>query len=376
MSTTYRLVFISLFISASALAQQAFIYVSDAGNFQNGPWQILKYTASGEFVGVFATENIDWPQDILFLDEDSTVLISNISTGRINKYDALTGLWVGTFAANLSDPTRMAIGPDSLLYVLQWAGTYQVKRYQLDGTFVDVFTNTGVNAAIGMDWNSQGYLFVSSYYDGKVDCFDTDGNFVTTYVDSALAGPTNIWFDDEDILHVLDYDGDAVKRFDTAGNYIDTWITGLDQCEGFAFMDDGSLLFGNGGTGSVKQYDSTGTYLGDFITPNLGGLIRPNAVVIHMETVADTSDTVTTIGLSLEKELVKIYPTAGRQFKSDKGMESVKGVYVYDLNGHLVYQGSVNSSRLWDATDCSEGTYIIELLFSDGLRKQQKVIVR
>jgi hypothetical protein len=37
----------------------------------------LKYTAAGEFVQVFTNENLGWPQDILFLDADSTVLISN-----------------------------------------------------------------------------------------------------------------------------------------------------------------------------------------------------------------------------------------------------------------------------------------------------------
>ncbi|MEZ4722555.1 MAG: T9SS type A sorting domain-containing protein [Flavobacteriales bacterium] len=365
--------FFSLFISTTALAQEPFIYVSDVGDFQNGPWQILKYSGDGEFVGVFTTENLGWPQDILFLDEDSTVLIPNISTGRINTYNAQTGAWVGTFASGLSDPTRIVIGPDSLLYVLQWAGSNQVLRYELDGTFVDVFTNTGVNASIGIDWNSKGFLFVSSYYDAKVDCFDTAGNYVSTFVDSALAGPTNIWFDEEDVLHVLDFDGDAVKRFDTAGNYIDTWITGLDQCEGFAFMEDGSLLIGNGGTGSVKRYDSAGNYLSDLVMPGTGGLIRPNAVVIHMEIPMDTTDSSTAVGSLSSKNNVSVYPTAGRQFYCK---EPVKEVRVYSANAQVVYTGESPSSLVWDASQMPSGAYIIELRLSDGVIKRQKVLVK
>jgi len=72
-----RIIFSFLLFSHNAGARQAFIYVSDVGDFQDGPSQVLKYTAAGEFVQVFTNENLGWPQDILFLDADSTVLISN-----------------------------------------------------------------------------------------------------------------------------------------------------------------------------------------------------------------------------------------------------------------------------------------------------------
>jgi len=112
--------------------------------------------------------------------------LTNIISGRIDKYNAQTGAWLGVFANGISDPTRMVIGPYSLLYLLQWAGSNRVLCYDLDGIFVDVFSNTGVNASIGIDRNFERILFVSSYYDHKIDGFDTAGNFITTFIDSAL----------------------------------------------------------------------------------------------------------------------------------------------------------------------------------------------
>ena len=48
-----------------------YIYVSDAGNFNKPPWQILKYDENGQNSKVFISEDqgLDWPQDIVFLED-------------------------------------------------------------------------------------------------------------------------------------------------------------------------------------------------------------------------------------------------------------------------------------------------------------------
>lgn len=48
-----------------AAAQDFEIYVSDAGNFDNPPWQILRYEADGGNPQVFIDEMLAWPQDIV-----------------------------------------------------------------------------------------------------------------------------------------------------------------------------------------------------------------------------------------------------------------------------------------------------------------------
>ena len=274
-------VFSLLLIPSNTIAQEMNIYVSDAENFSNPPWKILKFDGNGENPQVFINDQLAWPQDIVFLEDQQVVLISNLNSGRITKYNSSTGVYIDNFATGIAGPTRMKIGEDSLLYVLQWSGNGKVRRYQLSGAFVDEFTSVGVPQSIGLDWDSSGNLYVSSYSGDNVRRFDPSGNDLGLFVTSNLAGPTNIWIHENDNLFVLDYDGTAVKKFNTNGIFQNNFITGLSQSEGVDFFSNGNILIGNGATHSVKMYDSNGVYIKDFIPNGSGGLINPNAVVIR-----------------------------------------------------------------------------------------------
>ena len=176
-------------LSSSAFSQDTFVYVSDAGNFSAPPWQILKFDENGQNPEVFIDTNLNWPQDIVFLDNSDTVLISNLNSGRINRHSATTGDFIDSFATSIAQPTRMKIGADNYLYVLQWSDDGRVKRYELDGTFVDDFTNVGVPQSIGLDWDADGNLYVSSFSGQYVRKFDANGNF---QLDPTVAGGVNI----------------------------------------------------------------------------------------------------------------------------------------------------------------------------------------
>jgi sugar lactone lactonase YvrE len=269
-----------LFVS-NAFGQDTEIYVSDAGNFSSPPWQILKFDGNGDNPQVFINENLGWPQDIVFLDDANTVLISNLSTNQITRYDSATGTYIDTFAQVPGGPTRMKIGNDGLLYVLQWNGNGRVLRYQLNGTYVGEFTSIGVPQSIGMDWDAEGNLYVSSYTSDHVRKFDGGGNDLGLFISSNLVGPTNITFDSNGDLLVSDYDFGRVKRFDSAGNYLSDFISGLSKVEGIDMFANGNILVGNGGQHSVRMYDSDGQFIENFITSGSGGLITPNAIVIR-----------------------------------------------------------------------------------------------
>ncbi|HEY6437246.1 MAG TPA: hypothetical protein VIY47_11705, partial [Ignavibacteriaceae bacterium] len=177
-----------LSITSNVFCQDVEIYVSDAGNFSSPPWQILKFDENGENPEVFINTNLAWPQDILFLEDQQVVLISNYNTGRITKYNSSTGIYIEDFASGVGGPTRMKIGADSLLYVLQAAGNGRVRRYRLNGIFVDEFTNIGVPQSIGIDWDSNGNLYVSSYNGDFVRKFDADGNDLGIFINTNLLG--------------------------------------------------------------------------------------------------------------------------------------------------------------------------------------------
>lgn len=284
------IVLVFLFSMSVTFSQNIEIYVSDAGNFSNPPWKILKFDENGENPEIFIDTVLAWPQDIVFLEDQQVVLISNLSSGRITKYNSSTGDYIGNFATGIAGPTRMKIGADSLLYVLQWSGNGKVRRYQLNGTFVDEFTSVGVPQSIGLDWDSNGNLYVSSYSGDNVSRFGPSGNDLALFVTSNLAGPTNIWFNANGDLLVSDYDGTVVKRFNSNGVFQNNFATGLSQSEGVDFFPNGNLLIGNGATHSVKMYDSNGVYIEEFIPNGSGGLMTPNAVVIRKSNPVSVDD--------------------------------------------------------------------------------------
>ena len=86
--------FMAMWFPGSLWAQNPSIYVSDAGNFNLPPWQILKFDVNGENGKVFIADHLAWPQDILFLEPDNVVLISNLNTGEILRFDASTGTYI------------------------------------------------------------------------------------------------------------------------------------------------------------------------------------------------------------------------------------------------------------------------------------------
>ena len=145
--------FFMLLMSAIVYSQSYDIYVSDAGNFDKPPWQILKYDQQGKNPIVFINTHLNWPQDILFMEGSNTVLISNLGSGTITKHHATTGVYVSDFTKEISGPTRIKIGPDGLLYVLQWSGNGSVLRFDLEGNNMGEFTKVGVPQSIGLDWD-------------------------------------------------------------------------------------------------------------------------------------------------------------------------------------------------------------------------------
>ena len=280
MKIFFRVLFLSI-LASGVQGQSNEIYVVDVGPDRGQPWQVLKYDENGDNPQVFINTELSRPQDIVFLEGANTALVSNLPSGRITKYNASTGSYTGDFATGIDGPTRMKIGADNLLYVLQWFGNGRVLRYRLDGTFVDEFTNVGVSQSIGLDWDSQGNLYVSSFDGRHVRKFDSSGNDLGLFISSFLAGPTNIWFDANGDLLVLDWSGTSVRRFDSDGNFLREFIQGLSQPEGIEALGNGHFLIGNGGTSAVKQFDEDGNFVEDFIPSGSGGLATPVAVVLR-----------------------------------------------------------------------------------------------
>ncbi len=362
--------FLAACFFSSLSAQNYDVYVSDAGNFNQPPWQILKFDANGQNGQVFISDHLAWPQDILFLEAENTVLITNLSNGRISKFNAATGAFTGEFATGIGGPTRMKIGPDSLLYVLQWVGNGKVWRYRLDGAFVDEFTAVGVPASIGLAWDAAGNLYVSSYNGKYIRRFSPAGADLGIFISSNLAGPTNIWFDDNGDLLVFDYNAGVVKRFDSTGKYLGVFITGVPQCEGVDFLPDGNIIIGSGGTSSVRIYTATGAFVKNFVAPATLGLKTPNAVVLRPTPVSSTR--------VAYKEAVLVTPSVGAYFRitGPDVLQPDSTFEVYNPAGILIRKINFANGAGWDASGLPDGVYLILAKLPDGSVAGQKVVVQ
>jgi WD40 repeat protein len=360
-----------LLLSAGISAQNLAVYVSDAGNFNSGPWQIAKFDESGNYEGALMTDvdGIVWPQDIIFLDSEQSVLISNLnSAGIISKHEWDTGDFIENFAEGVGGPTRMKIGPDGKLYVLQWSNTNnKILRYELDGTFIDEFSEVGVIQSIGIDWDSNGDFYVSSYSGSSVRKFNgATGADMGDFISTGLQGPTNIFFEPGGDLIVFNYNSGIIKRFDSNGNFIEDLITGVNGCEGFAFFPNGDLLIGVGSDGSVRRYDSSYNFIENFVDP--GVLLTPNAIVIRDD-----------IPLSVREnalEIVMVTPTIGTIFQlSQQALNEYDTFYIHNYQGQLITTIDTKDQSVWNASHKSEGIYFIAAS-KNGQRITQKIVVK
>ncbi|MEM9546833.1 MAG: T9SS type A sorting domain-containing protein [Bacteroidota bacterium] len=352
-----------------AFGQVFDIYVCDGGNFNNPPWQILKFDEKGKNPQVFINQELSWPQDIVFLEDQNRVIISNLNTGRITRYLPNSGSYVDDFASGIAGATRMKIGEDDLLYVLQWGGSGTVLRYQQDGTFVDEFTETGVNTSIGIDWDSDGNLYVSSYADNLIRKFGPDGSDMGNFIDTNLEGPTNIWFDENGDLYVNNWNGTTVKRFNSDGEFIEEFITGLSNPEGIAFYPNGDILIGNGGTSAVKRFDSEGNFIEDIIESGSGNLLLPNAVVLRAQKPQSTTE-IQRVDNILQTNLGTTF------YLNAEYVGQIESVEIYDNAGQLVIQRVLGDDLVWNAQRAAIGMYIIKAQTKKGEVYSQKIIVQ
>lgn len=250
---------------------------------------VFRYDASGNFLGEFIESGaggLSGPEQVLF-HPDGSVLVTGFGNSAIKRYDGITGDYLGDFSSGyaLDVPSKMSIGPDSLIYVTQW-GTVQQKvvRFDLDGSFVDEFTSIDTPNGLGHFWDAQGRFYLSVYGNGgngTVQRFAADGTFIDVFINSAiLQGPTDIWQEANGDVLVQDWTTGQVLRFDSTGSYLGVYISGLTNPEGHAFLPpDGDLLMGDWGVDAVQRFDAAGNDLGYFTIGN--GLTDPNGVYVR-----------------------------------------------------------------------------------------------
>lgn len=368
MKNLFSWLLICLLSAPVLMAQDLEIYVSSSA--ENA---IKQYDENGAFVRDFVPANsggLSGPQDIIFL-ADNTAIVSGIQNTSLKQYETGSGDFIGNFTAgfNLNQPTRMEIR-DGMLYVIQWAATNnKVIRFNLNGDFVDEFTSIGIAQSIGMAWDTNGNLYVSSFGQGSngfVQKFDPSGNDMGVFIDSTiLQGPTNIWFDDDQNLLVEDWSLGIVRKFSPTGQYIEDFITGMTNPEGIAFLPDDTLLICDWGSDSLEQFDANGNSVGTFASGN--GMADPNAVVVRDPNLSVA-----------DNESLKLLVTTsiGSQFTFNPQITSkLTTIAVYSIHGVLLDAIDPAKTTTWSAAHLSDGMYLMVANEND-VNISQKIIIK
>jgi hypothetical protein len=351
-----------------------YIYVSDAGNFNIPTSQILRYDLDGSnpqvFISsdTFAANNVGWPQDILFLEDQGVVLISCLIGNKIMKHDATTGAYIEDFAAVPGGPTRMKIGPDNNIYVVQWSnGDNKVLRFEQDGTPLGEYTDVGVARSVGIDFDLVGNLYVGSYGGNTVTKFDSSGNSQGVIIDTDLTGPTNVMIEQGGTILVLNWNGGNIQRFDNNGTHIETFTTSVTQPEGIAIHPVSfNYVVGNGGPGQIDEFAPDGTLVETIVASGSGGLLQPNAVVFRDATLAIKD---------FKKSKILVSPTMGSEFKlNTTETQLLDSLEVFTILGQKVDTISTTQAS-WSANKLSDGMYI--LLAKQGSNTYtQKIVIK
>ena len=366
-----------IFITSGTLSAQNeyYIYVSDAGGFNvDGPWQIIRYDLDGSnplvFINdaFFESENVGWPQDILFLEDQNVVLISCLVGNRITKHNAQTGDYIEDFATVPGGPTRMKLGDDGFIYVTQWSNSdNKILRFQQNGTLEDEFTNLGVGTGIGIDWDTNGNLYVTSYGGNAVKQFDDAGISQGNFIDTNLNGPTNVLVEDDGNFLVLNWGGGNVVRFDSSGGFMETFTTAVTQPEGIVRHPAGGYLIGNGGNSSVDLFMANGTFVENVVESGSGGLVQPNAVVLREASFG--------IGDIKNSKKVWVTPSVGSSFLLHSlETQNLTSLEVFNIQGQKINSIPLDATT-WDASSLEEGIYFIKGTTLEG-NQIQKIIVK
>ncbi len=339
---------------------------------------------TGAYKGYFVSPGsggLDRPQKVFFHPTNGNLLVTGFLNTQIKMYNGETGAFIGNFSSgySLASPTKMILGRDSLLYVSQWGG--KVVRFTLNGSFVDEFTSINIPAGLGMIWDDDDNLYVTSWgsdgFDGRVYKFDSQGNSLGTFISSSqLDGPVGVWRDDAGDFYVVDWRKGSVLRFDSNGAFKGTFISGTERTEGHAFGADGSIYLCNVQVNKVVRYNSNGSFDKVFIDNNLAG---PNSITFG-PVMTPTENPVFSNSIHINVFPNPVVKKATIQFELPSS-EFVNLKIVNEAGQAVDYlkKASLSAGKHqvdWDASHFSSGIYFLHLEVRDEVFTERLTIAR
>jgi hypothetical protein len=284
---------------------------------------VLRYDeTTGAFVDEFVPKNTGglYSSGNMDFGPDHNLYVSNglfspkNKANNVLRFDGASGALLGDFAdsGQLTDPRGVIFGPEGDLYVADGNGSGSVLRYDgQTGAFLDMFVppgGGGLSHPSAMLFGPDGNLYVLCTDQSEVLCFQgptgtNPGSLLDTFVSAGSGGlhqPLSMAFGPDENLYVAnsmanDPTSGGILRYDgRSGAFLGTFIApasgGLIKPLSILFGPNGDLFVGSadayGGslakphTSTVLRYDgTTGDFLGAFVTPDNGGLRYPSQLL-------------------------------------------------------------------------------------------------
>lgn len=177
-------------------------------------------------------------------------------------------------AVGIGSPTRLAFGPDGLLYVGD-QGADRVWVLDAAGAKVRELVHAELEAAVGIAFGPGGNVFVASASNDRVVEFEPDGSFVRSLgVGTGLDLPAALCFGPDGHLYVLGGNNDLVFEFDPRGTLLRQLGTGagLGGAGDLLVNAEGHLLVCGEQVGAVVELDAEGGKVGEFGAAALDGI--------------------------------------------------------------------------------------------------------
>ena len=224
---------------------------------------ILRYDGvTGAYIDTFVptgSGGLNEPGDLVF-GPDGDLYVSSQAGNQVLKYDA-SGGFLGVVATGLSTPIGITFGSDGNLYIANF-GTNEVLRS--NNSILSVFVSSGsgvLNGINDIQFGPDGNLYVQSAngvlrYDGQT------GAFINTFAGTVPGQGGGLWlgFGTDGYLYTTSRTtpstlATSLNRFNaTTGTYVDTFSIGRDS---WNFMIGPSNIIyysGNGGANYVERY--------------------------------------------------------------------------------------------------------------------------
>jgi uncharacterized repeat protein (TIGR01451 family) len=173
-------------------------------------------------------------------------------------------------------PAAIAVDSSGYVYVTDYYNN-RIQKFDSVGNFITKWGSYGTGDgefhwAEGIAVDSSGYVYVTDRYNHRIQKFDSVGNFITKWGcggtgDGEFSAPFGIVVDSSGYVYVADTENYRIQKFDSIGNFITKWgsrgsgVGEFDWPGGIAVDSSGYVYVADTHNHRIQKFDSVGNFI-------------------------------------------------------------------------------------------------------------------